>query len=317
MQRIFSSIKHAIFLLRKLGLRRFGIVLVFWILRRYRRLFGLEFREIRGAGAKLEEVSRDPVLVYQMSKVGSTSLLYSLQFAYLKAGLPNVPLHHAHTLTNLDLHEQLVKDANGPGHQLALVHEYKKIRKTFEQRPDDRWNVISLVRDPVARQVSDYFHHIDRQLPNWQARWSEGDLKIDEVLESFVQMSDPTQHWFEGEIQGVLGIDVYGSEFPHEAGYRIYYREPKVSLMVVRLEDMNRISPVAIEKFIGLKGFRPYTFNMGSESGYAEIYNQFKAKPLPPEYLEKAYASRMACHFYTKAELERFTAKWSGSGSRG
>jgi hypothetical protein len=313
MHRISASIKHAIFLLRKLGLRRFGIVLVFWVLRRYRRLFGLEYREISGAGAKLEEVSRDPVLVYQMSKVGSTSLLYSLQFAYLKAGLPNVPLHHAHTLTNLDLHEQNVKNANGPAHHLALVREYKKIRKTFEQRADERWNVISLVRDPVARQVSDYFHHIDRHLPNWQTRWGGGSLKIDEVLESFVQLSDPTQHWFEGEIQGVLGIDVYATEFPREAGYGIYYREPKVSLMVIRLEDMDRISPVAIEKFIGLRRFKPYTFNMGSESVYAEIYQQFKTKPLPGWYLEKAYTGRIARHFYTKAELEKFAVKWGRS----
>jgi len=74
----------------------------------------------RGDGKRVRQgkVSRDPVLVYQMSKVGSTSLLYSLQFAYVKAGLPNVELHHAHTLTNLDLHEQYVRDANGAAHRI-------------------------------------------------------------------------------------------------------------------------------------------------------------------------------------------------------
>lgn len=275
----------------------------FWLAGRYRRLVG-ENRPRRG------DVLRDPVLVYQMSKVGSTSLIYSLQMAYLRAGYPRTPLYHAHTLTNLDLHEKLVKDANGPAHHLALVREYKRIRERFESNPEEHWTVISLVRDPVARLISDFFHHIDRNLPDWRNRWANGSLTIEQVESVFLAATDPTRHWFEGEILGVLGIDVYAQPFPHEAGYEVYTRLPKVTLTVIRLEDMDRVAAGAIEKLLGLKGLKLHRFNLGSENDYRAIYNQFKSRPLPQWYLEKAYAGRMACHFYTRAELDRFAEKW-------
>lgn len=301
---VLTSGQHALFLFRSLGWRRFAIVLSCWFMRKYRRIVGPAAR----CGGR---VSRGPVLVYQMSKVGSTSLVYALQMAYLRAGHPRTPLFHAHTLTNLDLHEHLVKDANGPAHDLALVREYQQIRQTFESSRDEHWKVISLVRDPVARQVSDYFHHIDRHLPDWRSRWRDGSLTIEEVTESFLGAIDPTRHWFEGEILGVLGIDVYAQPFPHEAGYNVYNRPPKVTLLVIRLEDMDRVAGAAVEKVLGLKGLKPHPFNLGSQSDYGEIYRQFKNAPLPQWYLEKAYSGRMACHFYTNAELDRFAQKWA------
>jgi hypothetical protein len=259
-------------------------------------------------------ISRDPVLIYQMSKVGSTSLMYSLQFAYAKAGLLNVPLHHAHTLSNLDLHEEWAQGA--PAQQLNLVRGYKQLRRNYEARPDEHWNVISLVRDPVARQVSDYFHHIDCHLPDWHRRWRANDLGIEEILESFLHVHDPTFNWFEAEIESLLGIDVYSSRFPHEAGYQIIRRPPKASLLILRLEDLDRVAGRAIEQLLGIKAFKLYSFNMGSESAYGEIYRHFKQRGLPPEYLEMIYSRRIAQHFYTRAERDQFAANWTEKSSQ-
>jgi hypothetical protein len=295
--------------MRQLGLRRFAIVVVYWILRRYRRITGTAFNH-NTKHIRPERISRDPVLVYQMSKVGSTSLSYSLRFAYLKAGLPGVLLHHAHTLSNLDLHERWAKESGESRGQLNLVREYKQIRRAFEARREAHWNVISLVRDPVARQVSDYFHHIDRHLPGWRCRWREGKLGIAEVLENFLGTHDPTYNWFEAEIDSVLGIDVYASPFPHEVGYGIYSQPPKVTLLVLRLEDLDRVANPAIQQLLGIQGFQIYSFNLGTESGYGEIYRQFKRLALPAWYLEKMYSGRIARHFYTSTELDGFAAKW-------
>jgi hypothetical protein len=261
--------------------------------------------------ARQGKISQDPVLVYQMSKVGSTSLSYSLQLAYVKAGLLNVPVLHAHTLTKLDLHEQQAKQASGANDRLCLVKEYRQIRAAFESQPDQHWSIISLVRDPVARQVSDYFHHIDQHLPDWRRRWCDGSLRIDEVVEHFLTVEDSTRHWFESETLPLLGIDVYATEFPHQAGYGIYLQPPKVDLLVIRLEDMNRVAGQAIHQLLGIWNFKVHSFNLGSESDHREIYKQFKAAPLPMWYLKKAYSSRMACHFYSKPERERFAEKWA------
>jgi hypothetical protein len=313
MGNFLTSARYAVFLLRKLGWKRFSIVLIYWFLHRYRRFVGPMFTHTFGR-LRRGKIVQDPVLVYQMSKVGSTSLLYSLQYAYVKAGLVNVPVHHAHTLTNLDIHEQYVRQANGAAHRLALVDEYRQIRRDIEAKPDQRWTVISLVRDPVARQVSDYFHHIDRHLPDWRQRWRDGSLDIDQVVQSFLTIEDPTRHWFEGETLPITGIDVYATPFPYEDGYALYSRPPKMSLLVIRLEDMDCVACKAVQQMLGLKNFKLYPFNLGSETDYGEIYKQFKTKPLPASYLEKAYAGRMVCHFYTTAERERFAQKWSRAG---
>lgn len=314
MRRIVESAHHAASLLRKLGLRRFSIVLVYWTLRRYRHLFGPNFDRFCGRISR-DKIAQNPVLIYQMSKVGSTSLLYSLQFAYLKIGLSNVPLHHLHTLTQLDLHEQLAKQYFGAAEQ-RLVRDYKKIWKDFEARPEEHWTAISMVRDPVARQISDYFHHIGRHLPDCRRRWNEGSLTVDDVLQNFLTVPDHTREWFDSEIRSVLGIDVFSSPFPHEAGYSLYSRPPKMTLMVMRLEDMDRVAGRAIEQLLGIKRFKLYSFNLGSEGDYRDIYNQFKTKPLPAWYIEKAYSSKLACHFYNDTERDQFAKKWTKAGTR-
>jgi hypothetical protein len=310
MRRIIKSVRHAASLLRNLGLRRFSIVLVCWSLQRHRRLLGPLFKLARGP-VNRDKISHDPVLIYQMAKVGSTSLMYSLQYAYLKVGLPSVALYHVHTLTNLDAHEQLARESSNPAELHATVQGYRKLRKDFEARPQEHWSAISMVREPVLRHVSDYFHHIDHHLPNWRRRWREHCLTVDEVLQSFLTVADHADYWFDAEIKSVLGIDVFSEPFPHESGYGLYSRSSKVTLAVIRLEDMDRVAGQAMEQLLGIKEFKLYSFNSASESGYRDLYQQFKAKPLPTWYLEKAYSGRLAQHFYSKAERDQFAKKWT------
>ncbi|HEY1922698.1 MAG TPA: putative capsular polysaccharide synthesis family protein, partial [Tepidisphaeraceae bacterium] len=250
-RRIAKSVRNGALLFWNLGFRRFSIVVVYWALRRYRPAATVVFDRAFGT-VNRNHISRDPVLMYQMPKVGSTSLLYSVQFAYLKAGLPQVALHHVHTLTNLDLHEQIATKSDNPAEQLALVREYKKIRHDIESQSEGHWTAISMIRDPVARQISDYFHNIDSHIPDWRKRWREQSLSVDEVLRNFLTLPDHTPNWFEAEVQSVLGIDVYASAFPHEAGYIVCSGHPKVKLMVMRLEDMNRVAGQAIEQLLGV-----------------------------------------------------------------
>jgi hypothetical protein len=315
MRRIGKSIHHAVSLLWNLGFKRFWIVLVYWSLRRYRRVLGPIFEYTIGR-ADQDGISQDSVLIYQMAKVGSTSLLYSLQYAYLKAGIANVDLYHVHTLINLDAHEQLARASQNPAELLAAVRESREIRTLFESPVDKRWSAISMVRDPVSRHISDYFHNINRHLPGWRRRWHHRDLTVDEVLQNFLSVEDHAPLWFDTEIKSVLGIDVFSTPFPHQAGYSLYSHAPKTTLMVMRLEDMDRVAEEAIEQLLGIRRFKLYSFNSGSETDYSDLYKEFKMRPLPAWYIEKAYSSRFAQHFYAKAECDHFAQKWARGNTR-
>jgi hypothetical protein len=309
MPRLVRSSRHAASLLWHLGPRRFAIVVAVWVLRRHRRVVAPVLGKLYRGGDR-DRIARDPVLVYQMSKVGSTSLVYSLQLAYLRAGLADVSLRHVHTLSNLDLHEQNARAAHAPAEQFALLGEYRQIRREIDADPAVHWNVVSLVRDPVARHVSDFFHHIDRHLPGWRRAWRDGNLTVDHVMARFLSTADHVDHWFDTEVKLVFGVDVFQTPFPHEAGYCLYTRPPRVSVAVIRLEDLDRVAGRAAEELLGLPRFRMHPFNAGTEGDYADLYAAFKRRPLPADFLDRAYAGRVARHFYSDQERERFARRW-------
>jgi hypothetical protein len=314
MRRLIRSANHAAALLRNLGLRRFTIVVLSWLIRRHRSILAPMLR-IAFWRTDYHGVSQDPILVYQMAKVGSTSLLYSLHLAYMRRGLANVPIHHVHTLTNLDAHERLARESRTPDELLGAVREYRKIRSNFEAQPQQHWTTITMVRDPVARQISDYFHHIDNHLPDWRRRWIAGSLTIEEVMHSFLNAPDHAPFWFDAEIKSVLGIDVFSSPFAYEAGYQVYFHPPKVTLLVMRLEDMNRVASHAVEQLLGVTGFKLHSFNAGSETAYSDLYKAFRSHPLPASYVDSAYAHKLARHFYSDSERDAFFKKWTHARS--
>ena len=147
---------------------RFWAVFSHWFLPKYfeawHSIFGRYPRP-----RKAEGIAQYPIMIYQMAKVGSRSVLFSLELSYRRHRLPNVAIHHVHNLADLDTHEERAK-LKGDTEEIQVIQEYKKLRQEFDGLQGQHWNVISLVRDPVARNVGSFFHNIGHYIPNWQAR---------------------------------------------------------------------------------------------------------------------------------------------------
>jgi hypothetical protein len=83
-------------------------------------------------------------------------------------------------------------------------------------------------------------------------------------------------------------------------------------LLVIRLEDLNRVFEEAVDRFAGLSGTRIAVKNRGEEKDYKEMYFRFRQHAvIPPDYLETQYSSKYARHFYSPEEIEQFRRKWS------
>lgn len=247
----------------------------------------------------------DPVLVYQMGKVGSRAVFEAL------AALPVRPpaLYHFHELCGLDALEQaLVQLGDAPARALDFVREAQAVRARFVACDPWRWKVITLVRDPVARNLSSFFYDITRYIPDFYER----ETSSAELLEAFLTRldHDTPLAWFEQQAEPLLSLDIYAAPFPREHGYALLHSD-RIDWLTLRAEDLaTRIAP-AMHALLGISGFACAKTNAGEDKPYAAVYQRFLSEAqLPAAYLDRVYGSRLARHFYDAGERELMRRRW-------
>ncbi len=263
----------------------------------------------RTAAACAIEPVVEPVVIHQMGKVGSKTIESSL--AALELG---APLCHCHLLNGLDrIEENTRRTRSDPRETLAQIQHGRRLVKTILGTPYIRCRVISLVRDPVARNISAFFQNLTEFLPDVFRRYADGELTVEELHEVFLNHYDHDipLAWFGRQLQPVFGIDVFASEFPKERGYAVYAAE-NVSLLVIKLEMLDECAADAMRDYLGLQDFVLKHANVAEDKEYKDIYKAFlRSIVLPDDYLNRMYESALARHFYTDAELQQFRARWS------
>ena len=101
-----------------------------------------------------------------------------------------------------------------------------------------RWDVITLVRDPVARNVSLFFEKLEvpigydwferrKQLSDGELLAELGPLFEEHVLDpgGLARLDVDPLHWFDLEMAPVFGVDIFATPFSPERGWQIYEGE--------------------------------------------------------------------------------------------
>jgi hypothetical protein len=283
-----------------------------------RRLAAIAARVSRPRGAG--KISR-PVVIHNMAKVGSKTLMLSLQ-----AYDPGAEVHQTHNLTPSGLFLAEEKMAQLPAPFWAHIDQSRQLgRRIRLERDGPRWAVISLVRDPVARDVSYFFQCLPLLRPDAEAAFTSGSLTITGLVDIFLEHldDDAALHfvgrpstWFDLEVKPTFGIDVYAQPFPKERGYQTY-AGPNADLLLLRLESLEQCVHPALEHFLGIRDFVLLSDNTATQRqvrpglSYYALYDEFCARVrFPADYLDEAYSSKLATHFYTDAELRVFRQRW-------
>jgi len=263
----------------------------------------------------------DPIIVHQVGKVGSKTVELSLIKAYQALGI-KVPIYHTHALNDFEIRRRTAmqeqeRGQRDPESTLAALEYGEQIRKEIDENPAQHWNLVSLVRDPIARNIGIFFHVLSEYIPNWLERYTNGKLSLGEVQALFLSMAlayKDLDNWFSRQLKAVpaFGIDVYETSFPHEIGYKIYPGAAQASLLLIRLENLNECAERAMHEFLGLENFVLHNTNVGTEKDYADLYRAFREQLLPMEYVQSIYNTQFARHFYTEAELLIFAKRWTG-----
>jgi len=261
------------------------------------------------------KISADPILVYQMGRVGSRTLVDSLSSWSEETG-SGLEIHHVHVLANLDEMAESIKDERkAPRVTLAQIRKDRVLREKIEADKNRRWNIISLVREPVARNISTFFNNLPELLPDWQLAFNNGRVSQKYLWKLFAKTESIHRApiaWFDSQMKAVTGIDVFATPFPREKGYEVYTRDSRFNLMIIRLEDLNNCVESALKDFLGIKNIRLKSTNRADGMDYRDVYREFVGRRIPKSYLDRMYSSKFARHFYSDNEISQFIEKWSG-----
>jgi hypothetical protein len=267
-----------------------------------------------------------PILIYQMGKVGSSSVLASLQALQLP-----VPPVHVHQLSDAGL---AVKRAwyadcgvlDKSDYAGDLAHATAIRRLVDDHRHDYHWRIISLFREPVGLEISSIFENhklFPHQMP---ASGNESELlefskiiarHLGESRENPGQLSPEQsyfQSWFDSELKVVFGVDVFAHRFDKTRGYSII-RQGNVSVLLIKLERLSAVFSQAVSDFLGIAGVELVSRNTSGEKEYRTLYHDITAKfSLPREFLKQLYSNRYSVHFYSRAERSALIRKWHKNG---
>lgn len=259
-------------------------------------------REVRRAAA----APTPPVLVYTAPKVASTAVTEALR----AAGQSVFHVHMISPDSMRALREAMRRRglARMKWDGLGLEDIGNAIAaELIEPRRPAR--VVSLVRDPVARNVSFYFETLDVL---WQTERAHERVPVERLLAEFHErfLHERGVDWFDNEFEPVLGLDVYEHPFPHEQGYQRINSGP-YEVLIMRHDLDDRVKERCLAELVGAPSVSLTPRNVGAQKPYADVYREFLRRvELPEGYVRRLLDSKYARHFYGPEELARFRAKW-------
>ncbi|MEL6499527.1 MAG: putative capsular polysaccharide synthesis family protein [Planctomycetota bacterium] len=244
------------------------------------------------------------VLVHQPGKVGSSSVYRSMHHSLPVPAFQTHIMNRKHPKLSDEGVDQFETDTSVPIHIQKVrrfIHRFQRKNKPFA--------CVTLIRDPIARNVSAFFQNLD---------WYEGlaDMSapppVERYLEVFLNEWDHefADKWFDFHLRDALGVDWFAGGFDPAVGHAARVHG-KNTFLLMHLELDDATKEQIIRDFLNFQGFRlDKSANIGEQKAYAEIYRAFRALRLPSAYLDRMCDTKVATRLYAPEHMARFRAKW-------
>lgn len=227
--------------------------------------------------------------LYQMGRVGSNSINHTLYNSGINA-------FHAHWLAG-----------NFPESEFPTTKP--KIVKQLQKGETQPLKIITPIREPMARNLSAFMFNLINYGVTGRKESPEElrDLFLKEYNINYPDL------WFEKEFIPNIKLNPFEKRFSTRKGYQIY-KVNKNKILILRLEDANKVFPTAIRRLLGVRNLQLIHIRSLENAKYiGEKYKQLKALPFPKDFLEKVYNLKYVKHFYTEKEISTFIDKWRGT----
>lgn len=272
----------------------------------------------------------NPILVYSMRKVGSTSLTSTL-----RAAGHSVYKHHCiDPELNAELQLALSRTGFKPQHWLtdgAYFHKRLKLWRADNQalQRGKRLRIFTFVKDPLATALSDYFMQLFELIPEAVAakqldqldnlkRYFQDVLQAasdggasDPLTDFLAKLSAMPSYWFDRELKTTMGIDVLTAPFSIEKGYSIYHGHDSDTVLI-RTDKLSKVALEAIDVLTGDKPLGLIEKNVRATTPEGELYRSLVSTlSLPESLVRQFYRQPWLSHFYSDVEIKAMIAKWS------
>ncbi|NJM97415.1 MAG: hypothetical protein HC800_09795 [Phormidesmis sp. RL_2_1] len=261
---------------------------------------------------------RGKIIIYQMGKVGSTTIWKSLESANL-----GVPLYHVHTLSPEKIDKRVEYDRINFSKRRFIYYESMQAEYLRGQidhnQVNSSWRLITLVRDPIAKMISSFFQKLEIEIPlglDYRKEVAkEGEEKVlkslsERFCKECVYNSD-WEHpfeWFNHEIRANFDVDIF-SETPLSGKDYCIYDAGTAKILLLKLESLNTCYESAFQEFLGLQNFNLVQSNIGSQKLYKNLYKAFLEQvDFPIDYIDKVYNSELIKHCTQILRLRGFTS---------
>lgn len=254
-------------------------------------------------------VQKNPIVIYQPGKVASVTLLNSI----LACGQEVVQTHALAFRSEF------------------MDNEMKSLYLDFQNaiRSEQSIRIISGVREPIQRDISYLFEHINLPFVEIYDKFNNDLLlNIQDCLNNyFVTKSDGFSHmsptlihhmirvnggifqWFERELEEVYHINILDYPFDRDKGYSII-KKGNIELLIYKVEKLNELEK-DIGNFLGIDEFKFKNSNLSKNRDYRYTYKQVLDEiQLSENYIDMYYNNQYMNHFYTEKERDIFLKKW-------
>ena len=270
-------------------------------------------REVGAAVRRSVESAEPTVIVYQMAKVGSSTIAAALR----DFGGMNVFQVHLMSADNIERWRVGLRKFPLARFQTGVDIIGTLLYKGLVE-PGRKLKIITLVRDPIARNCSFYFHNLDVLMETEAAHENvESSRLVGEFRNKFDHRG--CLQWFDRDFKPVLGVDIYEHPFPHDKGYTRVASD-RHDILVMRTDLDDALKKKCVEEFLGIEGLSLAPKNVGSQKPYAAAYRKFlDALELPEPYVDEMLGSKYTRHFFSPDEIASLRDKWlrgNGAGSQ-
>lgn len=248
-----------------------------------------------------------PIVIHTMGKVGSSSITKSLE-AHGEFEPFQTHQLNPKTIGNFErFHKE--NDHKMPKHLATSRRVLDEIIPN-----SDRVRIITLVREPVARNLSSFFQTLYMHKMDNKANARDPQEFISKFFDDYDH--DVPLRWFDRQVKEPLGINAYEHAFLFSYGYQTILHD-KFEMLLLRCESSDERKLAIIQDFLGCENLSLVSENVSSKKkDYGKAYRETQKQiAFPESYLDRMYESDMARHFYTDLERKMFREKWIRNGA--
>lgn len=262
-------------------------------------IYLLKFKTIR--------FKKPPIIILTPGKVGSTSVYITLK------KFTKHPVFHIHNLSDEGIETSNKLHLNSERKSIPLHLIISKLLKNKLKKYHGKIYIITIVREPISREISSFFQNTEMhktliENKNLDINFDKAQELLSSNLENDICKS--LEDWFELEIKGNFGIDVFKTDFDPEKKY-VVTRKNAHHLLILRMEELNELFPEAVQELLTLQNsISILSSNLGEKKHYAMAYNGIKKNiKLSTSSIERIVNSKYFQHFY-KSRTAEIRNRW-------